>query len=221
MQSLKHYQQSVRALLSPAERRVFAKLSSPQKIQDYLDSFPINFGSAGEATIKSPLKTLTARKMHCMEGALVAAASLAYHGRAPLLMDIQSTDFDLDHVIALFQENGLWGAISKTNHHVLRWRDPVYKTPRELAMSYAHEYFWPDAGKNFGAKTMRAYSAPFDLLRYKPGEWLGAEELDWLAEDLDSSRHFPIAPPKAIKKMRPASKLEAKAWQLAEWPEPK
>ncbi len=117
-------------------------------------------------------------------------------------------------MLALFKENGLWGAVSKTNHPVLRWRDPVYTSVRELAMSFFHEYFLPDTGK----KTLLAYSKPFDLSKYKPELWVTAEKsLDWLAEEMDASKHFPIADKISLKRARKASKLERKALILEEW----
>jgi len=157
----------------------------------------------------------------------VAAASLAYHGREAFLLDLQASDDDEDHVVALFKENNLWGAISKTNHPQLRWRDPVYKSVRELAMSYFHEYFLWDASHNNkkvpaarkGVKTLRTYSAPFNLMRYKPARWWAAGDLDWLAEELDSSHHFPLVPKSCIKKLRPASDIEIKSAHLEQWKE--
>ena len=83
--------------------------------------------------------------LHCAEGAIFAAAALAYHGKPPLLMDIRALPSDQDHIITLFQERGLWGAISKTNHAILRWRDPIYLSVRELAMTYAHSIACPAA----------------------------------------------------------------------------
>src|SRR3989344_2899671 len=181
------YAKRISVLLAPHERAVFKKLSSPQRIQNFLDSLPINFEMQGE-TYMSPRRVLAARQAHCFEGALFAAAALAYHGRRPLLMDIQTARTDDDHVVALFKERGLWGAISKTNHAILRYRDPIYRTVRELALSYFNEYIADDGGKS-----MRAYSAPFDLSRYDPKKWVTAgEDLDSLVADLDSSRHFPI-----------------------------
>src|SRR3989344_2230740 len=195
MQSLTIYQKRIRALLSPAQRRVLGKLSTPKRVQDFLDTFPIKVQRAGEPLIQSPLNALKTRKLHCMDGAVLAALALGYHGRPPLLLDLRSAAHDYDHVLALFKENNLWGAISKTNHPVLRWRDPVYRDVRELAMSYFHEYFlWQKHGKKLsGKKTMRAYSKPFDLRRYAPARWVTAGAIDWLAEVLDSSHHFPIA----------------------------
>lgn len=206
----------MKSLLSPTERKLFAKLSTPQKIQDFLDTLPINFPKAGQA-IRSPRGVLAHKKAHCMEGAVLAAAALAFHGKQPLLLDLRATDDDYDHVVALFKENGLWGAISKTNHPVLRYRDPVYKTVRELALSYFHEYFLPDQGPRFRKKTLRDYSAPFDLSRFKPERWVTAKNIDWLAEKLDDSPHFPILPKKAVQNLRKASLIELKASRLREW----
>jgi hypothetical protein len=212
-----NYRQQVRALLSPAERRVFQKLSTPQKIQDYLDHSPINFELAGE-TILSPRQVLHLKTMHCAEGALFAAAALVYHGLPPLLMDFQTLPSDEDHVITLFKQNDLWGAISKTNHAILKWRDPIYKSPRELAMSYAHEYYlWS------GKKSLLAYSKPYDLRRYKPEDWVTADfkKVERVIEELDMSPHLPIAPKKVLKNLRPASKLEIKNLKNVEWKDPR
>jgi hypothetical protein len=211
------YQIKLRAALSPAERRIFQKLSTPKKIQDFLDSFPVNFSKKGEG-IYSVRTALQKKRMHCMEGALVAAAALAFHGREPLLMDMQSTSYDQDHVIALFKENTMWGAISKTNHPVLRWRDPVYANPRELAMSYFNEYFWPDKDTNFKKKTMRAYSFPFNLQKFELERWVASDkDVDWLADALDASPHERCFPPKQKKYLRDADAIEIKAMKLSEW----
>lgn len=148
-----------------------------------------------------------------MEGALLAAAAFAYHGQLPLLLDLQTIPKDEDHVVTLFNVDGYWGAISKTNHSILRYRDPVYKTVRELALSYFHEYMMLD-----GKKTLRAYSEPYDLRVYKPEAWVVSEgELDYIAEELDDSRHFPIAPEKNMKAVRRASAIEIKALDFTEW----
>lgn len=207
------YRDKLKAALSPLERAVFSKLDSPKKIQNYLDTLPINFEMSGE-TYMSPRRVMRHKTAHCFEGALLAAAAIAYHGKKPFLLDLVTIDRDEDHVVALFTEDGLWGAISKTNHPILRYRDPVYKTVRELAMSYFHEYMMDD-----GTKSLRRFSKPFDLSRYSPAEWVTAEkDLFWLVETLDSSKHFSVAPPRAMRKLRKASKLETKAINVTEWP---
>lgn len=160
-------------------------------------------------------RTVAEGKAYCLEGAMLAAASLAYHGSPPLLLDIKTTDKDEEHVVTLFKNGDRWGAISKTNNHVLRWRDPVYKSVRELAMSYFHEYFlWRS-----GEKTMRSYSRIFDLRRYPPRRWVTTEgSLGWLADALDRVPHSPVASAGIIKtKLRKAAKIERAALELEEW----
>jgi hypothetical protein len=210
------YAKALRDLLTSAERRVFARLDSPQKIQSFLDRLPVNFELNGETTM-SPRRMLKARTAHCSEGAIFAAAALAYHGQPPLLMDFQALPNDEDHVITVFKERGLWGAISKTNHAVLRWRDPIYRSARELAMSYAHEYYlWS------GKKSLLAFSRPFSLARYAPKRWLIAEEdLDWLLWALDNSSHVAVAPEHALRKRRRTSAVELRMLGVVEWPDPR
>ncbi len=205
--------ETFKELLTPAENAVFKKLDSPARIQDFLDSLPINFELHGE-TYMSPRRVLRTRTAHCFEGALAAAAALAYHGKSPLLLDLRTSADDEDHVVTLYRENGYWGAISKTNHPVLRYRDAVYKTPRELVMSYFHEYFMSKNGK----KTLREYSNPFDLSQYKLSSWLITEaDLHWLVEALDEAPHLNVASQNALRKLRPASALEIKATDQKEW----
>ena len=207
------YKDKLKALLTPAEQAVLRKLSTPQKIQDYLDAMPSNVLNSNEHTMRSPRRVMRDRKAHCMEAAMLAAAALAYHGRPPILLGLEATAGDYDHIIALFREGGRWGAISKTNYPVLRWRDPVYESVRELVMSYFHEYFI-DTGK----KTLRRYCEPFNIQKYDPSRWLTIEEdVDWLAEELGEARHFPIAPPAAMRKLRKASKIEIETTVLREW----
>lgn len=154
-----------------------------------------------------------------MEGAVFAAAVLAHHGEPPLLLDLQSFEHDEDHVVALFKRHGCWGAISKTNHPVLRWRDPVYTSVRELAMSYFHEYFLREkhGRRARGKKTMLAYSTPFDLSRYKPERWVTAKAIDWLADPLDQSPHSPAGSRLAMKQLRDATHIETKSMEAVEW----
>ena len=210
------YSKRLKALLTPPEHAIFKKLFTPQKIQDYLDTLPINFEMTGE-TCMSPRATIRAKTAHCIEGAFLAAAALAYHGQKPFLMDFQTHPDDEDHVVALFQQNGRWGAISKTNHAILRYRDPVYVTPRELALSYFHEYLMWD-----GRNSLVAYSNPFDLRRYRPEKWVTTEKsLVWLADALDDAKHLPLVPKKNRRLFRKASNVELRAMKIVEWPAPK
>ena len=201
-------------LLTPPERRLFARLDTPHKIQDFLDRLPVNFEPDGD-TIMSPRRMLQAKVAHCAEGALFAAAVLMFHRQPVWLLDLRARPTDHDHVIAVFKQHGRFGAISKTNHSILRWRDPIYKTVRELAVSYAHEYCLPS-----GQKSLLAFSRPFSLARYAPSRWVTtADDLHWLMEALDASPHEPVAP-KHIRQRR-STKLEIVAQNMVEWEKPR
>jgi len=212
------YKDRVRELLTPRERRFFSRLKSPLRIQDYLDTVPANFEVHGE-TYMSPRRTIKAKMAHCFEGALLAAAALAYHGQKPLLLDLRTISSDEDHVVALYTLNGYWGAISKTNHAMLRWRDPIYETVHELAASYFHEYIWWKTRE----KSLTHYSRPLDLTKYDPKKWVTAEkDLYWLVEALDNVRHFPIVPSKNKRHLRRASIFESETLLYSEeWKRPK
>jgi hypothetical protein len=210
------YRIRLRKLLTPAERRLFERLGTPQKIQTFIDRLPANFEPDGD-TIMSPRRMMRARVAHCAEGALFAAAVLMFHGQDAWLMDIRSLPSDHDHIVALFKQRGLWGAISKTNHAILRWRDPIYRSPRELAMSFAHEYCLPG-----GKKSMLEFSRPFSLKRFAPERWLIADdELHWLMDKLDDAPHEPVAPPAALRARRRSSKIELTAQEVVEWKRPR
>lgn len=197
--------------LNKQELKLFRKLNTPRKIQDFLETIPINFDFKKDTCV-SPRVLLRKNKAHCIEGAFFAAAILWFHGHKPLLLDLQATDDDYDHVVALFRRNGLWGAISKTNHAVLRYREPVYRTIRELALSYFHEYF-NDRGK----KNLRNYSRPFNLTRFGT-DWITAEKNLWhIAETLDDSPHHPILTRSALAGLRRADKIEIKAGKIVQW----
>jgi hypothetical protein len=199
------------ASLTPAERRLFRRLDHPKKIQDFLESIPTNFERGGE-TCKSPRQVLRTRTAHCLEGAFVAAAALWHHGAPPLLLDLKATDLDVDHVVAPFRARGLWGAISKTNHAVLRYRDPVYRTVRELAMSYFHEYTLDD-----GRKTLTSYSGFFDLREHGSG-WMTDPEPLWdLQYALDVSPHASILRGRSRLILRRADAIERRAGAMLQW----
>src|ERR1043166_2332794 len=206
------YKDRLKDILAAPERLLLKRLSTPQRIQDYLDTLSINFETRGE-TYMSPRRVIESGTPHCFEGALLAAAAQAYHGQTPLLMDFRTVPTDEDHVVTLFKQNGLWGAISKTNHAQLRYLDPLYRTPRELAMTFFHEYLeWN------GKKSLRAYSAPFDLSKYAPQRWVTEkDELFWLVDALDDSRHFAVAPKKNLRFLRKAASVELHAMKTTEW----
>ncbi len=183
---------------------------TPEKIQDLLDTLRFNKEKKAE-TCRSPQEVLRHNEAHCLEGALLAAAALQAAGERPLLMNLKASRGDYDHAVALFKRNGYWGAISKTNHAVLRYRDPIYKTQRELALSYFHEYFLNDTGR----KTLLAYSKPFDLTRYGK-DWITSTGNLWdIADALRDSPHTSIVP--SGTKLRSASIIERKAGDVVEW----
>ena len=207
------YAKLVRATLTAAERKLFSRLNSPKKIQDFLDTIAINFELAGETAL-SPRDVLKENRAHCFEGAVLAAAICAYHGRVPLLMDFATAYDDEDHTVALFKERGLWGAISKTNHSVLRYRDAVYRSIRELTMSYFHEYFLWD-----GRKSLRAFSKPFNLSRFQPQTWVTSNTgVDWIMKLLANSQYYTVMA--SARALRKASEIELKALALTEWKDP-
>ena len=162
----------------------------------------------------SPRFVLKTKKAHCMEGAMLAAAILEFHGHKPLVMDLRSVKpHDDDHVVALFRKFGCWGAISKTNHAVLRYREPVYKTIRELALSYFHEYF-----DNKGRKTLREYSEPFDLSSFNKISWrTSSANLFVIPDHLDKIKHYQILSAAQIKNLRLADKIEIQAGKIVEY----
>lgn len=210
------YAKKIRAILTPAEIRLFERLHSPTAIQNFLEGIPSNFELHGETNC-SPRSVLKNNSAHCFEGAVLAAAILAYHGEKPLLMDFATAYDDEDHCVALFKKNGLWGAISKTNHAVLLYRDPVYNSPRELAMSYFHEYYMRD-----GRKSLRAYSAPFDLSKFDPKKWITTEDsLDWIHDKIAAGRYYDIAPERALRNLRKATPLELESLKLTKWKDPR
>lgn len=189
--------------------RLLKSLNSPERIQDYLNLLPFNFERGGE-TYRSVSEAMSKNRAHCFEGALIAAAALWMQGEKPLILDLYTNRKDIDHVVVPFKRNGYWGAISKTNHAVLRYREPVYKSIRELVMSYFHEYFLPD-----GRKTLVSYSRPFDL-RKTSENWLsGRKNLFDLVEELDKHIHIPIVTKK--QKFRKADIIEIKAGKIVEY----
>lgn len=198
--------------LTKQELDILSKLSSPITIQDYLDTLPINYEKEGE-THMSPRRVLREQKAHCIEGALLAATALWINGEKPLLMDLTAGADDDDHVIALYKKNGYWGAISKTNHPLLRFRDPIYKTLRELALTYFHEWFLNESGE----KMLVSYSVPINMKRFGKS-WITAEEDLWyIDEALDSATHFELIPLQNKKFIRNADTFERKIGTTVEW----
>jgi len=187
------------------------RLNTPAKVQDFLNQIPINFEKDGVDTVKSPTMVLRSQNAHCIEAAILGAYILSLHGHPPLLLHLASTKIDKDHVIAPFKIKGYWGALSKGNHVTLRYRDPVYKTIRELAMSYFNEYYLEN-----GAKTMRSYSKPLNL-KTLGSNWIVQEDDLWdIDNKLDKIKHYDIATKEVIKSLRKADVVERRALEITE-----
>lgn len=194
------------------EWKLLKSLNSPAKIQDYLNQLPTNFELSGDEC-KSPRRVMAEGNAHCMEGAMLAALALRVHGERPLLLDLSSRRDDDDHIVTLFKRHNCWGGISKTNHAVLRYREPVYRTIRELVMSYFHEYFLQKGG----AKTLRCY-ATVDLSRFDKKGWMTSEENVWYVNEyLFALPHTYIIDQKQIRSLRRADPIEIKAGEILEW----
>jgi len=201
--------------LTAAEYAKLARLSTPERIQAFLNAIPINHEVGGE-TVLSVREVLRQRRAHCIEGAMVAACALWIHGEAPLVMHLDCDESDYPHVVTLFRRGGAWGAISKTNGAPLRYRDPIYRTLRELALSYFHEY-----SNRRGHKTLRSYSIPFDLRRIDPKAWVTAAKSCWETHDrLADLRHFPLISRRQERLLTKRDKFERKASRLVEYPKP-
>lgn len=171
--------------LSPEDLRTLRALKTPAHIQKFVDGLTYQYAN----TACSPQRVLRERKGHCLEGAVLAAAALRVNGYAPLLMDLEAVHDD-DHVVALYQEHGLWGSIAKSNFAGLRFRAPVYRTLRELALSYFDHYY-----NLRGERTLRAWAGPVNLERLDGKDWMTAEEDVWcVPELLIAAKHYPLFP---------------------------
>ncbi len=201
--------------LTKEEIFIIKKLNTPKKIQDFLDTLKMNFEPKGD-TCFSPRTVLKLKKAHCIEGALLAAIILRFHGQEPLIVDLESNKKDFDHVIAIFKKDGFFGSISKTNHAVLRYREPIYKNLRELVMSFFHEYFLNENGE----KTLRSYSKPVNLKIFDNKNWITWQDDVWfIPEYLTKIKHYKILTKKQILNLRKADKVEISAGKIVEYKE--
>ena len=183
-------------VFTAAERAVFRQLSTPAKVQRFLDCDLAYNKELGGITCRSPRRVLRDRTAHCMEGALFGAAALRMMGHPPLLVDLEAVRDD-DHVLAVFRLRGHWGAVAKSNYSGLRYREPVYRTLRELAMSYFEHYY-----NLRQEKTLRRYSRPVNLRRFDSIGWMTAEEDVWaIPEYLCEISHRPLLPPRLIPRL--------------------
>lgn len=180
-------------------------LSDPDKIQGFLDS--VEYNPVYEC--RSPRWVIKKRSAHCFEGALFAAAAMEFNGYKPLIVDLKAYNDD-DHVISVFKEDGFWGAVGKSNFTSLRYREPVYRSLRELVMSYFDFYFNTD-----GDKSLRSYSRPLDLTIYESRHWKTTDEdLEFIGDKLEQMNHYPVVNNKMIKKLKRASDIMLQAGML-------
>jgi hypothetical protein len=187
------------------EIRFFKKLSTPVKVQRFLNR--IEYDAA--LGTRSPRWVIREKKANCFEGAIFAAAALRQIGHKPLVCNLRTVNDD-DHVIALFKKKGRWGAVAKSNFKLLRFREPVYKSLRELVLSYFDMYY-----NTLGEKTLRAYSLPFCLAQFDFRNWMTTEEdLSYIGERLDEVKHFRIVTPAMARSLQKMDKDLFKAGLL-------
>ena len=186
---------------SPQELRVLRALKTPQRIQRFLEELPYHHAK----TAWSPRVVLRERSAHCFEGAVFAAAALRANGFKPLIWDLEGIR-DSDHVLAVYQVDRHWGAIGKSNFAGLRFREPVYRSLRELAMSYFENYY-----NLLGERTLRAFSRTVDLSRFDHLNWMTTEKPVWfIAEHLCEIPHTPVISDAQAKRL---SRLDKRAYK--------
>jgi hypothetical protein len=187
------------------EIKFLKTLTDPDRIQGFLDSIDYN----PNYECRSPRWVMKKRSAHCFEGALFAAAALEFIGYKPLIVDMKAWNDD-DHVIAVFSENGHWGSVAKSNFTTLRYREPVYRSLRELIMSYFDFYFNLN-----GEKSLRSYSKPLDLTIYNSREWATTDEdLEFIGDKLESIHHYPVIDEVMTGKLKRASDIMLQAGML-------
>jgi len=187
------------------EIKFLKTMSDPDKIQGFLDSIDYN----PNYECRSPRWVIRKKSAHCFEGALFAAAALEFIGFLPLIIDMKAFNDD-DHVIAVFKKDGHWGSVAKSNFTTLRYREPVYRSLRELVMSYFDFYF-----NTAGDKSLRSYSLPLNLTIYNSHHWATTDEdLEYIGDKLEKIRHYPVVNKKMISNLKKASETMLKAGML-------
>ena len=187
---------------TPGELRRLRALKTPHGIQRFLDAMPYHLAT----TAWSPRRVLSERTAHCLEAAIFGAAALRAIGHPPLLLDLESVN-DTDHVIAIFQERKQWGAIAKSNYAFLEFREPIYRTLRELALSFFPAYF-----NLRGDRTLRTFSRPIDLTRFDAHQWMTSEKDVWfIPEYLLTISHTPLMRPLIAKRLHRMGKRDFRA----------
>jgi hypothetical protein len=173
--------------LSDTDRRILQALTTPQQVQAFLDEIEYS----ADSFYRSPIQVLRERKGHCFDGALFAAAVMRRLGYPPLILEMLPNERDDDHLLALFRVGRNWGAVAKSNFVGLRFREPVYRSLRELVMSYFEHYYNVNR-----EKTLRGYTVPLRLDRFDHLNWLSdSGSLDAVADGLDRLRRFSLLDP--------------------------
>jgi hypothetical protein len=198
-------------LLTPKQRRLVNWLTTPARIQAFLDGTPYS----AEDRYRCPLSVLRHHKAHCFDGAVFAAAMLRRLGHPPLIVDLLPNDRDDDHMLALFRVDGHLGAVAKSNFSGLRYREPIFRSLRELVLSYFEDYF-----NSAGEKTLRAYTVSLNLARFDRQNWLTRDEtMDAIAAALDTIRKVPVLTPRMVARLLPVDPLALKAGLLGSNPD--
>ena len=180
------------AAFTPAELRKLRSFKGPYGVQRFLDDTPYHLAD----TAWSPRRVLRERTSHCLEGAIFASAALRSLGFPPLLVDFEAEN-DTDHVLAVYRIKGHWGAVAQSNYSGCRYREPVYRTLRELAMSYFNIYF-----NMRRERTLRNFSRPVNLARFDNFDWMTSEEPIWFIPNyLCDIHHFKLLRPGMVKQL--------------------
>jgi len=184
--------------LTPREAAFLRRLSPPWKIQRFLDSLDYDFEGRG---CRSARRVLRERRVQCMDAALFAAAALRVQGERPLLLDLEAEQDD-DHVLALFRGPAGWGAVARSNYSGLRYREPIHRTIRDLAISYVEGYF-----NLRREKTLRRYSRPIGLGRFDYLNWMTSEENLWeIPNALVDVPHRILLPRQVVARLAPVDR---------------
>ena len=177
---------------SKSEQARLDRLETPWQVQITLNRLEYD----ARPGTRSPRWVMREGRANCFEGALLAAAALAHHGRPPLIVDLRAVNDD-DHVIAAFKDKGSWGAVAKSNFTTLRFREPVYRSVRELVMSYFDFFF-----NALGQKSLREYSRPMSLGRFEPLDWQTTDkDVSEIGDALDEIKHYPIIGPAEARRL--------------------
>ncbi|RPI18209.1 MAG: hypothetical protein EHM61_16450 [Acidobacteria bacterium] len=179
---------------TPEERSILRELDTPAKIQCFLDS--IRYST--DPVYRSPRSVLRDRKAHCLDGALFAAAALRLIGHPPRIVDMKAVRDD-DHLLAIFKRKGRFGAVAKSNFVGLRFREPIYRSLRELVISYFDSYYNLER-----EKTLRGYTVPLDLTAFDELSWMTSDdELEKIADKLDHIPSFELLDEEMVRELSP------------------